>query len=68
MFEPLPQGMHDRRVSSTKNEAERDWPKIPSRLNLRHTHEFISEVARRQSMEASIDQHRQFVLDPLEIS
>ena len=45
--------------------GRRSRPKIPSRLNLRHTRELVDEVARRQTMEASIDQHRQFVVDPL---
>ena len=62
MLVPLPLGMQDHRVSSAESEARR---KIPSRLNLRHTREFVGEVARRQTMEASIDQHRQFVVDPL---
>ena len=65
MLEPLPRGMHDRRVSSAESEAQQDWPssrpKVPSRHNLRHAREFVGEVARRQSMEASIDQHRQLV-------
>jgi len=26
MLEPLPQGMHDHRVSFAENEARRDWP------------------------------------------
>ena len=48
--------------------GRRGWPKIPSRLNLRHTRELVGEVTRRQSVEASIDQHRQFVVDSLGIS
>ena len=72
MLEPLPQGMHDRRVSSAESEARQDWlskrPKIPSRHNLRHTRKFVGEVARRQSMEASVDQHRQLVVDQIGIS
>ena len=30
MLEPLPQGMHDRRVSSTESEAQQDWPLKPT--------------------------------------
>ena len=61
MLEPLPQGMHDQT-------GRRGRPKIPLRLNLRHTREFVGEVARRQSMEASVDQHPQLVVDPIGIS
>ena len=72
MLEPLPQGMHDRRVSSAESEARqigrRSRPEIPSQHNLRHRREFVGEVARRQSMEASVDQHRQLVVDPIGIS
>ena len=42
--------------------------KVPSRHNLRHAREFVGEVARRQSMEASVDQHRQLVVDPIGIT
>ena len=45
--------------------GRRSRPKMPSWLDLRHTDEFVGEVARPQSMEASIGQHRQFVLDLL---
>ena len=48
--------------------GRRSRPKIPSRHNLRHTREFVGEVARRQSMEAPLDQHRQLVVDPIGIS
>ena len=72
MLEPLPQGMHDRRrVSSAESEAQQDWPSklmAPSRHNLRHAREFVGEVARRQSMKASVDQHRQLVVDPIGIT
>ena len=30
MLEPLPQGMHDRRVSSAESEARQDWPSKPT--------------------------------------
>ena len=30
MLEPLPQGMHDRRMSSAESEARRDWPSKPT--------------------------------------
>ena len=29
-LEPLPQGMHDRRVSSAESEAQQDWPSKPT--------------------------------------
>ena len=72
MLEPLPQGMHDGRLSSAESEARQDWPSKPTEdsiaKNLRHTHEFVGEVAQHQSMEASVDQHRHFVVDPIGIS
>ena len=30
MLEPLPQGKHDRRVSSAESEARQDWPSKPT--------------------------------------
>ena len=45
--------------------GRRSRPKIPSQLNLRHTREFVGEVTRRQSLKASVDQHRQLVVDPI---
>ena len=30
MLEPLPQRMHDRRVSSAESEAQKDWPSKPT--------------------------------------
>ena len=47
--------------------GRRSRPKMPSWLDLRDTDEFVGEVARPQAMEASIGQHRQFILDPLRI-
>ena len=72
MLEPLPQVSTTAECLPLKARHDkvgrRSRPQIPSRHNLRHTHEFVGEVAQRQSIEASVDQHRQLVVDPIRIS
>ena len=72
MVEPLPRECTTAECLPLKarhdKAGRRSRPKIPSRHNLRHTREFVGEVARRQSMEASVDRHRQLVVDPIGIS
>ena len=73
MLEPLPQGMHDHRVSFAENEARTRLAVEADRRFRRDsisdtTRELVGEVTRRQSVEASIDQHRQFVVDSLGLS
>ena len=61
MLEPLPRGMHDRRVSSAESEAQQDWPPKPTEATM------DGGVIRHCATEInSIQLHDSFVMVPLE--
>ena len=50
MLEPLPQGMHDHRMSFAESEAQRDWPSKPTEDSVATQSPTCSWIRRRGSL------------------
>ena len=50
MLEPLPQGMHDHRISFAESEAQRDWPSKPTEDSVATQSPTRSWICRRGSL------------------